>query len=259
MFAKRQEESLVQLHMPQEIARDVEAFLEHLRQELGTNLLSVVAFGSSATGEYVHWKTSVNLLILVQKLGPADLEKAANVALSWLRRFPLDPVLMTADDLARSQDVFPVEFVDMFHRHCVLWGEHDPLSDLEIDGSALRVEVEHSLRKKLLRLRGHFLRVANNERALTDLMTESIEEFLQLMSSLLFLHGKQPPSRVLDLCTQLHFTFDLDGSTLIALADVKYGRRSLKRGEALELFERYLRAVERMVDNVDRMDSHVSG
>jgi len=246
-------ETAAHLHLPREIAGDVHNYIVHLHEEFGSNLISVTGFGCSVTGEYVHWKSDVNLLIILRYASAEQLAKAANVTQRWLRRLPLDPVILTPADLERSRDVIPVELVDWHHRHQALYGP-DPLAEIDINGQTLRVELEYSFRKKLARLRSHYLRVSNNERDLTQLLTGSIESFLSQMTCMLFLHGKTPPLRVRELCTQLRFDFDLDGDILYAIAMVKVGQASFRRGEPALAFQRYLTCVEKMIDNVDALE-----
>lgn len=246
------QESLAQLHMPREIAQDVHNFIEQLKEEFGDELLSVTAFGAAVTGEYVHWKSDVDLMILLKSAQAPTLGQAAKVAGHWLKRFPLDPIIMTPVDLKRAREVIPSELLNMHHRHQVLFGA-DPMEEIEIDGNLLRLELEHSFERKLARLRSHYLRVANDERGLTDLITESIDRVLDLMTCLMFLHGKTPPARLRELCTQIKFEFDIDGDTLHTIAQVRLGKVTLRRGEATEIFQRYLHIVEKMVEVVEQL------
>jgi len=244
--------SLSQIHMPREIAQDVHSFIEQLKEEFGEELLSVLAFGATVSGEYVHWKDDVDLLILLKSAQAPTLDKAARVVSRWLKKFPLDPIIMTPSDLKRAREVIPAELLNMHHRHQVLLGV-DPMQEIDIDGNILRQELEHSFERKLARLRSHYLRVANDERALTELITEGIDRFLDLLTCLMFLHGKTPPSRLRELCTQVKFEFDIDGHTLHTIAQVKLGKVTLRRGEAVEMFQRFLHVVEQMVELVEQM------
>lgn len=249
----REPQTLAQELLPREIASDVHNYIVHLNEEFGSNLISVTAFGASATGEYVHWKSDVNLLIILRYASVEQLTRAAIVTQRWLKRLPLDPVIMTPADLEHARDVIPVELVDMHHRHQTVYGP-DPLAEIEVNGPPLRIELEYSFRKKLARLRSHYLRVSNDERQLTELLCESIDSFLTQMTCLLFLHGKTPPVRVRELCTQLRFDFDIDGEILYAVAMVKVGQASFRRGEPTQAFQRYLSCVEKMVETVDAME-----
>lgn len=246
------QESPAQLHMPREIAQDVHSFIEQLKREFADELLSVVAFGATVSGEYVHWKDDVDLLILLKSAQAPTLDKAARVASPWLKRFPLDPIIMTPKDLKRAREVIPAELLNMHHRHQLLFGA-DPMEEIEIDGNTLALELEHSFERKLARLRSHYLRVANDERGLTELITEGIDRFIDLLTCLMFLHGKTPPTRLRELCTQIKFEFDIDGATLHTIAQVKLGKVTLRRGEAAEIFQKFLHIVEQMVEVVEQI------
>jgi predicted nucleotidyltransferase len=107
----------------------VEQWVEKLKNALGENLLSVVLFGSSASGDHAGALSDTNLLVVASHLGLEDLQAVAEVAAPWLKQGNPPPVLLTKDEIQRSADVFPVEFSDLEDVRQVLFGS-DPMEGL---------------------------------------------------------------------------------------------------------------------------------
>ena len=53
---------------------DLDVLLEQTRQALGTHLKSIVLYGSAARGDWERATSDLNLIIVVDRLDPADLE-----------------------------------------------------------------------------------------------------------------------------------------------------------------------------------------
>ena len=70
----------------------------------------------------------------------------------WREKGSPSPLLLTERELATSTDCFAIEFHDIKRHSRVLHGK-DVITDLALDDSFYRAQVEHDLRAKLLRLR----------------------------------------------------------------------------------------------------------
>ena len=64
----------------------IEEMLHGLRTAVGTDLRSVVLYGSAARGDYEKSTSDLNLLIVLDRLNPATLEQLKGPVTQWERR-----------------------------------------------------------------------------------------------------------------------------------------------------------------------------
>jgi len=67
----------------------------------------------------------------------------------WSKQKHRVPLLLSADEMRQSADVFSIEFLDMQRHYRLLWGE-DILKTLEIPMRWHRAQVEYELREKTI-------------------------------------------------------------------------------------------------------------
>jgi hypothetical protein len=225
--------------------------VEKSRALLDDNLKSVVVYGSAATGEHVAKASDLNTMLVLDRIDGAVLAALSPFVSKWCRGGNPPPLLMTAEEIRTSSDVFPMEFLDIRDAHRVLLGD-DPFEGLEIDPRNLRLQCEHELRGKIIRLREQYLLAGGKAPTVRDLMIRSISTFVALFrGALRVLSGDAPMARR-DVLRRTAETVELDLSVLEKVLDLKEGRVEI-RGDALrELFGEYLRVVERVAERVDR-------
>src|SRR5277367_1953964 len=91
-------------------------FVERMRAAAGTNLLAAILYGSAAAGDYVDDLSDVNLLCVLRENSYAAIAALAPAMEWWGKQKHRLPLLMSADEMQRSADVFSIEFLDM-RRH----------------------------------------------------------------------------------------------------------------------------------------------
>jgi predicted nucleotidyltransferase len=227
----------------------LEQFTESLRAAWGGNLLSVVLFGSVATGDEARAFSDTNLLVTARRLDAGQLRAAVPSVGKWIRAGNPPPVLMTRQEILRSADVFPIEYADILDARRVLEGP-DPFKSLRLSRKNLRVELEREYRGNLMRLRARILAAGNDPQRVGRLMLESVSTFLVLLRAALRLFGKKPPLKKMDSLAMLrkHMVFDEQVFRLLYEA-----RRSGKKAEeSTRLLDRYLTALEETARSIDR-------
>src|SRR5271155_1597571 len=147
----------------------IQEFVERIQAAAGTNLLAVILYGSAAAGDYVADHSDVNLLCVLGETSFAAIEALAPAIAWWGKQKHRAPLLMGAEEMRRSADVFSIEFLDMRRHYRVLWGE-DVLKALEIPLRLHRAQVEYELREKTIVLRQGLLAVGANASAKWDLL-----------------------------------------------------------------------------------------
>src|SRR5438874_165372 len=155
---------------------DLVGRLQKAHQE---RLVSVILYGSAATGDHHEKFSDLNVLCVLTNITSRDLGAAEPVLKWWREQGNPSPLLMSEHEVRTSTDCFPIEFHDMQERRRVLYG-NDVISDLVIDRSFYRAQVEYQLRSKLLRLRQKGAGVLSDHRSLARLMLDSVSTFLVL-------------------------------------------------------------------------------
>jgi predicted nucleotidyltransferase len=235
--------------VPEKLIND---FVSRVREAAGTNLKSVILYGSAAAGDYVPEHSDINLLCV---LGETSFVAIANLAPAvewWARQKHHAPLLMTAEELKRGADVFSIEFLDMQRSYRVLWGE-DVLKGLEIPMKFHREQVEYELREKTILLRQRLLVVAGNENGKWDLLLRSVPAFGTLARHALIALGEKEPLSKRDAIQKLAAKAGFDAGAIAQLFDVREGKASRKNLNVDQIFARYLNAVERITAAVDEM------
>ena len=242
--------------VPEEKIND---FVKRVRDAAGSNLESVILFGSAVSGDFHSGLSNLNLFCVLRDSSFASLQALAPVAKWWDRQKEPPPLCMTRKELHRSTDVFTIELLDMQQHHRVLFGE-DVVQGLRISMHVHRVQVEYELREKLILLRQQILLASGNDSRLWDLLLRSVPSFGTLFRHALIALGETaPPARreaVLSLSTRVGF----DPTALNQVFDVREHKAASKTIDINDLVARYLAAIEKVTAAVDEaLDSDASG
>lgn len=223
---------------------------QRLVTALKARLVSVVLFGSSVAGDHTGRRSDSNVLIVLDRLGVEELQALSKIARAWTRVGNPVPLLFTRTSLRESLHVFPLEMADLKDSRQVLFGE-DVIDNVVIDAAALRFELEHELRGKLMQLRSRYLLLRGRSRELIELMVQSISTFLTLFRGVLRLYQLDVPRKKFDALTALAVHLSLKTEVFETVWQLKTGRR-VPDVVPDHLFADYLQAVEAVVEAVDR-------
>jgi hypothetical protein len=141
------------LRMPQFSSgqqRAADALARDLDHIFGPRLQSLLVYpGHQADG-------SVHAMALVDNLGFRDLVACLPFTESWHKRGAAVPLLLTADELRRTIDIFPLEYASILADYAVVRG-HDPLRGVRIAVEDIRRACEIQAKSHLIHLREAFL------------------------------------------------------------------------------------------------------
>jgi predicted nucleotidyltransferase len=143
--------------MEEKIQILINKFADQIYKQLGENLKSIVLYGSAASARFLPGKSDINLLIVLDKVELGSLIDIGTVVAGYRKHRFADPVVVDAEYIDRSGDVFPIEFKDAKLEHKLIYGG-DPLAKLEIKPKDLRLQLERELKQNLLRLRQMLIR-----------------------------------------------------------------------------------------------------
>jgi hypothetical protein len=231
--------------------KQLRELVERLQQAVGSNLQSVILYGSAAAGEYRPGFSDLNVLCVVERLDLETLERLNPVVVWWTRMGQPAPLVFPREELLRSADVFAIEMLDIRAAHRVLHGEN-LFATLQVPMHLHRVEVERELRVQLLRLRQRYLTTPQNKKALLNLLVESISSTLTLFRHALLALGEPPAATRRDALEQLSRQLGFDPAAFGALLDLREGKRRAAELDPIALLRGYLEGMTRVADEVDR-------
>jgi predicted nucleotidyltransferase len=231
------------------------SFIDDLKSTHGKNLVSVILYGSAVAGDHSAKHSDYNLLVVLGKIGPADLHNAHAAVREWAKLGHNVPVYFTADEISNAVDVFPIEFNQMKRARKVLVGT-DLLADISISNENLRHQVEFELRSKLLMLRRQYIPASSTVEGLEALMADSLVSFIALFRGVLIIIGAEAPVR---RHATLALTVDklkLNGAAFEKIFNIRQNNYQgpMSETEANQLFAEYLEQIESVINFVDKLD-----
>ena len=235
--------------MSDPISEAVDPLLVAADAALG-NGYSAVLYGSAARGDYVPGASDINLLLVLDDVGPAALRALGPAFLEWRTRTPEPPLLVSREEWARATDVFPIEITDMQSAHRLLRGA-DPLTGLSVSRADLRRALESELRGKLLRLRQGYTLLAERPADLGTLARSSVPTALVLFRCLLTLTGETVAPADADAIVRR--AADVVGFAPAAPLDIVRNRGVAGWRCSAQLFETYLDTIVRTARYVDQL------
>ncbi len=237
----------------------IDEFVKRAREAAGSNLESIILFGSAASGDFHPGLSNLNLLCVLRDCSFAALQALAPVAKWWDRQKQPPPLCMTCKELQRSTDVFTIELLDMQQHHRVLFGE-DVVEGLRISMHVHRIQIEYELREKLTLLRQQVLLAAGNNSRLWDLLLRSVPSFGTLFRHALIALGDASQLGRREAVQVLSKRVGFDPTALHQALDVREHKADPKKMDINDLVARYLAAIERVATVVDEaLDSDASG
>lgn len=229
-------------------------FIDDLKNTHGSNLASVILYGSAAAGDFIPHESDYNLLVALFEITPKDLRNAHACMREWNRMGHPIPVYFTVDEIKHAGDVFPIEFHFMERARKVLYG-FDVLENVAISDKYLRHQTEFELRSKLIKLRREYIHASTSAEHLVDLMAESLTSFAAIFRAVLLLLEIEPPVTKEEI---VHLTVQhlkIDGKPFDKIFYIRENERKepLTEKSANLLFADYLDQIEKVIVAVDKM------
>jgi hypothetical protein len=231
----------------------LEQLVTRLNKAHGEQLVSVVLYGSAASGEHDKSFSDINILCVLRQVAPSDLHAAESVFKWWRAEGNPPPLLLSEQEVVTSTDCFAIEFHDIKQHHRILAGK-DVVSGLTVDNSFYRAQVERELRAKLLRLRTKASGSLSDRDLLARLMVDSVSTFCVLFRHALLLHGVEAEPKKRAIIEQCRVTFSIDAAPFLQLLDAREDKIPLKKLDPETLLAAYLKECSTVIDAVDRLN-----
>jgi predicted nucleotidyltransferase len=138
--------------LPASVVPRLEELQTALMTALGADLKALIIFGSAVRGDYRPGHSDIEILLVLQN---AAVEKLSAIATPLsLARYSIrvEAMLLTAAEIPRAADVYPLLYDSIHQSHTLLCGE-DPFAALNISDRHRRLRIEQELREIQIRLR----------------------------------------------------------------------------------------------------------
>ncbi len=241
---------MTQPNLPQRVKSTIDDFTKKLWDVYGDDLISIILYGSVARGEFIAKHSNINLLVILKDTSLDSLSKISKI-INAPRFRTLNPFFFAEEYMARSTDVFPIEFLDMKENYLLIYGK-DALEDIRIDTRNLRFQCEHELKAKLINIKRLYLR-ARGERELKNIMFQSFTSLVHLLRNLIRLKGKIPSCAKEEFIKEISREFDIDDSVFDKIYAAKKGNIKLSYKDADALFYDFVKELEKAANIVDKI------
>ena len=229
----------------------LDELVAQLRAAYGPALHAVVLYGSAA-GEHAPARAHHDLLVIVERIGMAELRAVAPTARAWGEAGNPPPLTLTLAEWRSSSDVFPMEYADVLERHRALHGAL-PIEGIRVDPAQLRTEVEQQALGKLLALRQGILAAGGNAARQLELLERSLSTLMVIFRAVARLRGERPPEDYEALSRTTGAAAGFDPAPFVRVVRHVRGAERLAPRDAEEVLTRYLAAMEALVAHVDRL------
>ena len=227
----------------------LEQLVERLRSALGDGLRAVVLYGSAAGVEHHAAHSDYNVLVLVDRLGRAELgPPMAKLTAVWREGGNPPLLLLTMSEWRGSADIFPMEYADIFERHQVLYGAL-PRDGIVVAPANLRLQVEHESMAKLLQLRTGLLQAGNDVKRQRALLAASLSTFMAIFRGIERLHEAVPPADYESLVKSVARRAGFDPDPWVRVVRHRRGNDRLEEPE--QVLGAYLEGAEKLVAYLD--------
>lgn len=230
--------------------KNLDKFVEELKNNLGDNLVSVIAFGSKANVEDA--KNNLNLMIVTNLLTAENLYTLVKPVQKWVKAKNPIPVIMNKDEWYSSFDVYAIEYADIKENYRIVYGE-DLVPSICVNKYFLRLQCESELKNLLLKYKNCFLMNIKSDREMKKILANVIKTLLVIFRSVLRLHDSAVPYRAVDIIEYASNYLSFNKIVMSKLAKVKYENEDYTKQELLFIEAELLKDIQSMLKQVDAM------
>lgn len=230
--------------------RNLDNFVEELKNKLGDNLISIIAFGSQAN--VVDAKNNLNLMIVTDFLNAENLYDISAPIKKWVDANNPIPVVMSKAEWFSSFDVYAIEYSDIKDNHRIIYGE-DLVNYITINKYYLRLQCESELKALLLKYKNNFLLNIKSDREMRKVLNNVIKTLLVIFRAILRLHDREVPYRAVDIIESTADYLTFNKIVLSKLARVKYEKDIYNKQELIFIESEMLKDLQSILKQVDAM------
>ncbi|MEA3224121.1 MAG: hypothetical protein U9P49_13295 [Thermodesulfobacteriota bacterium] len=241
--------------LPDKAASIIQEFAQDLISMLQDNCDAIAITGSVLTKDFVDGLSDINSVLVLKEMKIPVLDSLASMGSRYGKKGVRAPLIMTGDYIARSLDVFPIEFLDIKLLHKTIYG-NDVFSDIAIEKPMLRLQCESALKAKLIHLRQGFIVASGKKNALSQLLFDAYPGFFPLFRAILYLEQgvEGPPILKAEVLKGMEKTFSIPMDCLKEIQGLRTKKRpSVPTEQAHRLFDEVYKITHELSAKVDEI------
>lgn len=230
------------------VSKNLNKYCNQLVDLYGSGLKSVSIYGSAVGSGFVAKRSDINVLIVMDSIDRQTLIKYRTMQ----RKFKniITSLFMTKKYIENSQDVYPIEFLEMKDNYLVVYGE-DVLGQIDIDTKYLRLECEQQLKGSLIKMRNGLIKIGFSKNSFRKILLESFSSIIVIFRSLLRLKNIKPAVDKTEIINQMCDSFDINKDIFKNILEYKTG--SQRKLDFEYCFDKYVEELENIIEKVDKM------
>ena len=229
-----------------------EQFADGVSQALGGRLVSLLLYGSAASGTHVPGRSDVNTLLICDAVDEGLFVALEPALARWVRAGNPAPLILAEREWRASADAFAIEYEEIRHAHRVLAGR-DPWAGISVRREDLRRQLESELMGKLVRLRQLYAAFRSDPKRLTQVIVGSTAGVFTMLRTALRLAGRTAPAAPEDLVRQAAAVIGFPPESLEDVVAHVRGRSRLALAARDPRAAAYLAAVARTAEFVNTL------
>ncbi|KAF0185134.1 MAG: cytoplasmic protein [Nitrospirae bacterium] len=233
-----------------DIAMRIEPFFREILSSFPEDIHVLAVTGSAVTPDFDKHVSNINSVILLRTMSLDFVRFLAPLGGKYRDNRIAAPLVMTAEYVRKSLDVFPVEFLDLKLLHRTVFGE-DVFGALSVHTEYLRIQCEREIKTKLLALWQGYIAHLGQKDAVADLLIRSVKNMFPLLRGILLLMGTEPPISRREVIAVLENHIPLDRDALELVLSFRHQAGSLTEDIVRSSFERHYRNLEIISDAIE--------
>lgn len=189
--------------------KQLDEFIGNLRHKLLKNLVCVAIFGSKANYGIQKIKSNVDLIIVLEDITFEKLTVISPYIMKWVNAGNRYPVIITRDEMKRSNDVFAVELFDIQWNYQVIYGE-DVIKINNVGYNNLRDQCIRELKILIFKFRNYYTTYYKDKNKIKKELICLISKCLVLFRAILRLQNITPSVYKNDLIEQFSGIIHID-------------------------------------------------
>ena len=244
---------MLNLNLKHKIATLFEPFYDQITDSFKDKIHSITITGSAVTEDFDTKYSDINSILTLKEMDLKFLEQFAPLGKKFGKKRIAAPLIMDPEYIAKSLDVFPVEFLNIKLIHLTVFGE-DIFKPIHIKKADLRHQCERELKVKLIDLRQSYIASLGNSKILAQGFINSFSGYIPLFRSIIYLLGQNPPEGNTDVISSLGELTGINTNMFMDVLKEKKERIKLSIDQVNAIFENYYNAIEKLGNLVDEID-----
>ena len=227
-------------------------YCEEMIGVLGKNLRAIILYGSATGPDFVRKHSNINLMVILGEVSQPALKSSLKTVAKGRKKGIVAPLFLSDDHIKRSADVFPSEVTDIKENHVTLYGE-DLFDTLEVDKANVRLQCEHELKGKLIRVRQGYLERGLLRKGIASLLVDSLTSFNPIFRHMLRLKEQEPPERKREVIERTAEVFEISPDPFLKILKLKEGMKVPDAKTVDTIFASYLAQLDKLAIAVDEL------